>query len=343
MARGELTVAELPTGEPETVPVILANGAFDGPTAWVTAAVHGDEVTGTAAAQDLMDILDPVTLRGAVACLPVVNPAGLRRTDRTSYYHGDDPNRLFPDTSQEATRQPTLQALIARRLYETITSSADVVVDLHTAQAGSMPFVIRDRVLYGTHRTRSSARSLAETLDQLVRATDLPIVTEFRAMEYLEQNLHRSLAGAVLNDAGIPACTLELGSPRVVEEPHRVVGMAAVARVLVSFDLLDGLPKPIDTDALSIEAPISGQMRRHIGPRTPAAGIIRHEIEAGDSVSREDEIARIVAPNGEQLCTVESPCEGYVLARRTGITAYENDPLTTLAIGDDSPLVAQRE
>jgi hypothetical protein len=342
-ARGELTVAELPTGQAETVPVVLLNGAREGQTVWVTATVHGDEVTGLAAAQDVMDALDPTELRGAVACLPVVNPAGLRRTERTSYYHGDDPNRLFPDSCRDSGRHPTIQALITRRLYETIVDTADVVVDLHTAQAGSLPFVIRDRVLYGSHRPRSSAETLADSVDRLVTATELPVVTEFQAGEYLEQNLHRSLAGSVLNDAGIPACTLELGGPRVVEDRHRLAGVAAVVRVLSTFDMLDSPPDRIEDEAPSIDAPISGQVRRYIGPRAPVAGIVRHQVTPGDVVNPEDEIARVVHPTGESRATVESDHEGYVLARQSGVSAYENDPLTTLAVRDSSPLVAQRD
>jgi predicted deacylase len=342
-ACGTLTVAELPTGGTETVPVVLVNGSHDGPTVWITATVHGDEVTGLATAHDTMAALDPETIRGTVACLPVVNPAGLRQTERTSYYHGDDPNRLFPDSTSETSRQPNVQALIAERLYETIVDSADAVIDLHTAQPDSMPFVIRDRVLYGTRRSATTADALAEEVDRLVTATELPVVTEFPASEYLDQNLHRSLAGSVLNDAGIPACTFELGSARVVEESHRAAGVAAVCRILATLDVLDDVRSRIERAAPTIEAPIDGQVRRHIGPRAPGAGIIRHTVEAGDSLAHGDPIARIVRATGERRFTIESSYEGYVLARRTGVTAYENDPLTSLAIRDETDLVVPRD
>jgi len=319
--RGELTVAELPTGEPETVPVVLVNGTRDGPTIWLTAAVHGDEVTGLAATHDVIDALDPESVRGTVACLPVVNPAGLRRAERTSYYHGDDPNRLFPDSTSTSSRQPNLQALIANRLYETITDSADVVVDFHTAQPGSIPFVIRDRVLYGPNRSVSTAETLSDDVNRLVTATRLPVVTEFRASEYVEQNLHRSLAGSVLNDAGIPACTLELGSSRVVEDSNRAAGVAATFRILAAFDVLETVPSRIERAAPTIEPPLDGRVRRHIGPRTPAAGIARHQVEAGETLSPGDDIARIVHATGERRLTVESSHDGYVLARPSGLVS----------------------
>ena len=51
---GWLEVAKLPTGSAERLPVLVAEGEEPGPTLWVTGAIHGDEVTGIAAAQDVM-------------------------------------------------------------------------------------------------------------------------------------------------------------------------------------------------------------------------------------------------------------------------------------------------
>ena len=112
LARGYLPVTDLPTGGTEVLPVVLANGETDGPTAWVTAGVHGDEQTGVAAAQDVMHESLPGELAGAVVCVPVLNPAGLRRTTRTSYYHDDDPNRFFPDPDRDPSRPPRVQEVV---------------------------------------------------------------------------------------------------------------------------------------------------------------------------------------------------------------------------------------
>ncbi|MFT4931603.1 MAG: putative deacylase, partial [Natronomonas sp.] len=162
LARGYLDVTDLPTGTPERLPVIIAEGEGEGPTLWVTAAIHGDEVTGMAAALDVMDEQLPEELAGTVVCVPTLNPAGLRRTTRTSYYHDEDPNRHFPDADAESTRPPKVQKLIDERVYDRFADSADALLDLHTATVGSMPFVIRDRVLYGDRRDEDEANELAE-------------------------------------------------------------------------------------------------------------------------------------------------------------------------------------
>jgi predicted deacylase len=340
--RGHLAVTDLPTGAPEQLPVVVAEGAADGPTLWVTASIHGDEHTGLAAAQDVMVDALPERLRGTVVCLPNLNPAGLRRSTRTSYYHGDDPNRQFPDPAGERHRPPKVQELVAERLYETFTDSADALLDLHTAHVGSTPFVIRDRVLFGEQRTESEAERLSDELAALVEATDLPVVNEYPAEEYVGQSLQKSTAGAALNGAGIPACTFELGSHSVVEERNRALGVRGVYGVMQHLDMLEAVPAAVDAAADPYEAPVDYPVRRYRGPRTDEAGLVRHRVAAGDAVEAGDVVADVVTPTGEQMTAVAAERDGYLLGR-AGVTAYENDPVASMAVRDDGDLVVPRD
>lgn len=228
----------------------------------MTASIHGDEHTGLAVAQDVMVASLPAHLRGTVVCLPTLNPAGLRRSTRTSYYHDDDPNRQFPDPASERHRPPKVQELVAGRLYETFADSADALLDLHTAQAGSVPFVIRYRVLFGADASRrdpdrasgtpraprdeNEAEQLVEELTGVVEATGLPVVNEYPRAEYLGRSLQKSTAGAALNGAGIPACTFELGSHSVVEERTRALGVRGVYGVMNHLDMVATIPDGVD-------------------------------------------------------------------------------------------------
>src|SRR6056297_1610373 len=159
LVTGWFEVTDLPTGSPERLPVLIADGERDGPTLWITAAIHGDEVTAMAAAQDVMSETIELSIAGTVVCLPNLNPAGLRRTTRTSYYDDEDPNRYFPDPDAESSRPPSVQQLVDERIYEAFADSADALVDLHTAHVGSMPFLIRDRVLYGESEAQRASES----------------------------------------------------------------------------------------------------------------------------------------------------------------------------------------
>lgn len=340
--RGHLAVTDLPTGGPERLPVVVAEGAEDGPTLWLTASIHGDEHTGLAAAQDVMVESLPDRLRGTVVCLPNLNPAGLRRSTRTSYYHGDDPNRQFPDPVGERHRPPKVQELVAERLYEAFADSADALLDLHTAHVGSVPFVIRDRVLFGEQRDEGEAEDLADDLAALVAATDLPVVNEYPAEEYVGQSLQKSTAGAALNGAGIPACTFELGSHSVVEERNRALGVRGVYGVMGHLDMVDEPPAGVDAAEGPYDPPVDYPVRRFRGPRTDAAGLVRHRVESGDAVEAGETVADVVTPAGEQVGTVTTDRDGYLLGR-AGVTAYENDPVASMAVRDDGDLVVPRD
>ena len=340
LATGWLDVTDLPTGTPERLPVLVAEGEDAGPTLWITAAIHGNEVTGLAAAQDVMTERLAAEIRGTVVCLPNLNPAGLRRTTRTSYYDDEDPNRYFPDPEAERTRPPSVQQLIAERVYEAFADSADALVDLHTAHVGSMPFLIRDRVLFGEQRTEVEARELAADLEAIAAAFGLPVVNEYAAAEYTEQNLQRSTAGAALNDAGIPAMTAELGGHEVVEEDTRAAAVEGLRNVMRELDLLAGDPDPA---AVGPDPPVEYPVKRAVHPHTDAPGIARHRVEAGDAVAEGDAIADICTPHGDRKATVESDHDGYVLGRMHGVAAYENDPLASMAVRDDGDLVVPRD
>ncbi|WP_440007555.1 succinylglutamate desuccinylase/aspartoacylase family protein [Halomicrococcus sp. SG-WS-1] len=350
LATGWLDVTDLPTGTPERLPVLVAEGEDDGPTLWITAAIHGDEVTAMATAQDAVDEDLAERLRGTVVCLPNLNPAGLRRNARTSYYHGDDPNRYFPDPDADGSRPPRVQELIDERIFEAFADSADALIDLHTAQVGSVPFVIRDRVLYGevsgtadgderrAERDEDEARDLADQLDRLADAFDFPVVNEYAAEEYTERNLQRSTAGAALNNAGIPAFTVELGSHSVVEEDARALGVTGLRNAMCELGMLDGDPEPTGLDA-----PVDFPVKRAVHPHVDAAGVVRHRVAAGDVIEAGEVVADVVTPHGERQATVESEHDGYVLGRFEGVAAYENDPVASLAVRDEGDLVVPRD
>jgi predicted deacylase len=342
LARGYFDVTDLPTGTAERLPVIIANGEDDGPTLWITGGIHGDEATGVAVSQDAMRESLPEEIAGTVVCVPVLNPAGLRRNVRTSYYGDDDPNRKFPDPESESSRPPEVQERIDKRLYDEIVDSADALIDNHTAGVNSYPFVIRDRVLYGERRTEAEAEELAAELEALVEATGLPLLTEYPAEEYVGQSLQRSTAGAVCNAAGIPAFTTEFGTHSVVTEDIREAGVAAMYGVMDEMGMLTEWPDDV-AEPGAFDAPVDFPTRRFNGPRTETAGLVRHRVEAGDAVAEGEVVADIVTPTGEQVDTVEAPDDGYVIGRNEGLAVYEGDSVLRMAARDDGDLLAPRD
>ena len=345
-ATGWLKVTGLPTGGTERLPLVVARGETQGPTLWLTGGVHGDEATGIAVAQDAVTEQLTETLCGTVVCVPVVNPAGLRRNARTSYYGDHDPNRYFPDPESESERPPNTQERIDRQLFREITDSADWLIDLHTARIDSLPFVIRDRVLYGARRDRREAAELSDRVGTLAAAFPFPTIREYPAAEYLEENLQRSTAGAALNGAGIPAVTVELGGHSVVDEGIRVAGVAGVYEAMAGFDMFaDDPPMPVDRTSVGereISPPVEYDVRRALHPRTETAGLVRHLVEPGDVLSAGDPVADVVTPTGDRINVVETDHDGYVISRNEGLAVFEGDPVASMAVRDDGDLVVER-
>jgi len=349
--RGCLDVTTLPTGGTEVVPYIVANGATDGPTLWITGTIHGNEVTGMAVCQDVIhdELLEG--LAGRIVSLPIVNPAGVRRNARRSYYGGDDPNRKFPDVAyveaeadpEEAVdgpRPPGQQEILCRRIFDSFADDADVLLDMHTASTGAYPFVIQDRVLYGRGlRDEEEARSLADDLDDLANAFGLPVVFEYPPEEYIDQSLQRSTSGSALNQAGIPALTVELGQHNVVETQWHRQGVAGTYRVIELFGMVEDpgavFPEELGPFPEPLDPPREGLFRRYVGPHVEVPGLLRHQVTAGDVVEEGDVIARVVSPEGTERSTVRSDHAGWVIQRTPGVAGYENTAVASLAVEDD--------
>jgi hypothetical protein len=333
---GWLEVTKLPTGSAERLPVIVAAGEETGPTLWVTGAIHGDEVTGIAAAQDVMTEELAERIRGTVVSVPILNPAGVRTNDRNSYYHEEDPNRYFPYQLDDPGHPPMVQQLIDERLFERFSETADALVSLHAAWTNERPFSILERARYGSERTREDAQRLADESTRIAEVFGLPPIHEYDVGVQEGYDLQHSFECAALNAAGVPTITAELGSSRVVEELNRRVAIRGIRNVLRYMDVLPEDPLPNEAAPSS---PVEYPVKRVVGPVAPDAGLVRYDVEPGDVVEPGDPVADVVSPQGHVESTVESDQEGYVLGRREGIAVYENDPLLSFVARDEGDLV----
>ena len=100
MAPGERRLVDLPMSAlanrtPMALPVCVIHGRREGPTLFVSAAVHGDELTGVAICRRLLASKALVLARGTLLMVPIVNAFGFIGHSR---YLPDrrDLNRSFP-------------------------------------------------------------------------------------------------------------------------------------------------------------------------------------------------------------------------------------------------------
>ncbi len=126
-AFGSLTIANRPGTDLE-LPITVINGAQDGPTMSITAAVHGAEYAGVVTCMRLGQEIDPQTLSGTLILIPVVNlPAFETRTPFVNPIDGQNVNRVFP-----GNRYGTVSEQITYTIYNDIIKRSDVYMDLHS-------------------------------------------------------------------------------------------------------------------------------------------------------------------------------------------------------------------
>ena len=126
-ANVELEITESYSGRNVAIPIHVRRGIKPGPTMFVTAALHGDELNGTGAIRSLLSDSYWNLDAGTVLLLPVLNVLGFERHSR---YLPDrrDLNRSFPGNSTGS-----MASRLARVIFDSIASRCDYGIDLHTA------------------------------------------------------------------------------------------------------------------------------------------------------------------------------------------------------------------
>jgi predicted deacylase len=125
--RFEIVVSKLFDHTEMTIPVEVIRGDKDGPTLFVSAAIHGDEINGVEVIRRLLSRKKLLSnLKGTLIAVPIVNMFGFNRNVR---YLPDrrDLNRSFP-----GSKNGSLAGQIAHKFMKEIVEKCDYGIDLHT-------------------------------------------------------------------------------------------------------------------------------------------------------------------------------------------------------------------
>jgi len=330
----------LPTGGNDRLAVVIAQGKRDGPTLWVTANIHGNELAGINVLHRFLTDELCAAMAGTIVAIPSLNPAGLRTNRRHPYWDDRDPNRTFPGRKRtdEEPREPSVYERLAARLLESLRGSADYYVDLHCASIQSVGFSIRDRVLYKDEAERSKMEALSTTLDAMVGAFGFPAVVEFQSRTYISRELHKSTTGAALQELRIPAFTVELGMHSAVDRP--VVGACVIGlRNLMRWaGMLDGDAEPLPALPRPPDARVR---RREDGPYPPASGILDYRVEAGVYMKEGGVVATLADMWGRAVGDGEVRVgpDTWIIGIEDGVLAYPGSAIAHVGVIENGPLV----
>ena len=274
------------------IPVLTLDSKLPGPTVWLTACIHGDEVGGTAIVHDVFGHAGRLGLRrGKLQALPLINSLGFENMSRFVNADREDLNRCFPGKVDGTSGEQ-----IAHRLFELIRASGpDLVIDLHNDWIHSVPYVlIEPAELYASPQLRERTLRLALATRQLV------------VQEPDDEVLDGTLAGALVA-AGIPAFTVEAGGAYGIVEDGVGAGMTAVFDVLAELDMLD----PVVTAG---ESPGDAVRLRYTNrPLSRTSGLVRFTVAPGELVEKDQVVARIYSAFGSCEETLRARAPGYVL------------------------------
>lgn len=299
----ELAVAELYTHTHLNMPVHVVNGRRDGPTLFLTAAIHGDELNGVEIIKRVLrrDVLK--SLRGRILAVPIVNVFGFIEQSR---YLPDrrDLNRSFPGRGSGS-----LAARLAHLVAVEIVAKANYGIDLHTGPVDrtNLPHVRADL-------SHPVARRMAE-------AFGAPVVIDANVRE----GSIRQHAGAI----GVPTLVYESGEALQFDELSIRVGVQGIMRVLRELDMLPRQKGPR-------KDPTSIYTNTTTWVRAPMSGLIQSRCRLGQQVRAQQALATISDPFGEVEVDVTASTRGIVIGRSTSPLAHEGDALFHLARFDDT-------
>ncbi len=274
----EIPIGRLMSGTPVAIPVEVFHGRNEGPTMWMNAAIHGDEIGGVDIIRRVTEDLDPKTMNGTVLAVPIVNVHGFNNSDR---YLPDrrDLNRSFP-----GSRRGPLASRIAHLLMTEIVQRSTVGIDLHTGS---------------DHRT--NLPQIRADLDdpetqRLAEVFGAPVAIHARTRD-------GSLRQAA-TDAGATVLLFEGGEALRFDRNAITTGTLGVQRILSHIGITNDKPATGNKTKYS---------RATKWARASRSGILHLRHELGDEVSKGELIATILDPYGKRRGKLGAPISGIVI------------------------------
>jgi len=265
------------------IPITVIRGKKPGPTAFVSAAIHGDEINGTDIVRRLIFDIDHEQLSGTLIAIPVVNLPGFLGQTRYLPYHRDL-NRYFPGKKNGHNAER-----IAHRIFKEVVSKCDFGIDLHTASSGrsNLPHVRGDM-------SDPNVRKLARAFGATVLVNQVGV----------RGSLRREAT-----QAGVPTILFEAGEAGRFSKRVSQAGLRGVLNVLKEMKML---PDPAHK-----RPPFQVIVRESEWVRAEKGGILDLDIKPGDLIYKGDTIGEILNPFGRTVTQIRAPATGIIIGITT--------------------------
>lgn len=296
----EIHASQRVDGVDAHIPVHVWRAKEPGPTVFMTAAIHGDEINGTGTLRDLIGEPGFELKSGALLLVPVVNMTGFERHLR---YMPDrrDLNRSFP-----GTKEGSMTGRMAAVVYREIVGRADYGIDLHTAAV-----------------RRTNVPNVRGDLDN-------PEVKRLARAFGTELVMHSTGAVGSLRrtatESGCPTIILEAGEALKVEPTMVETALRGIQNVLIELGMVEG--KRVRPHYRAI-------IRRTRWIRAEYGGFLRFHATPGSLVQKGEVLASNTTLMGEEQGTLISPDNGVLLGMTTHPMVVPGDAVYHLGLVDE--------
>jgi hypothetical protein len=275
-----LPVSSFASGMPAGLHIRVLHGRTDGPTIFVSAAVHGDEIIGAAIIQRLVQRLDAAELAGTVIFAPAINIFGFLTHSR---YLPDrrDLNRSFPGSPKGS-----LAGQVAHVFLHDIIDRCSLGIDIHSA---------------AIHRYNLPQIRIAPDDPEL-----LELALAFAPPVIIQASLRPGSLRAVARDRGVGMLLMETGEALRFDRLSIRAGERGVLRVMAKLGMLK-------CPAEFAEETIPARSKHSQWVRAPRSGISRRLRKSGAIVEKDETLALVSGLFGEEEEEVKSPIDGIII------------------------------
>ncbi len=293
--RIDIPLGKLPSLHDLDMHVFVVRGTEPGPTLFLSAAIHGDEINGVEIVRRVLDSVDPTKLCGTLIGIPIVNIFGFIRESR---YLPDrrDLNRSFP-----GSKRGSLASRIANLFMSEIVQKCDYGIDLHTAAQGrfNLPHVRGDFSDPVIHR----------------------VAQAFGAPVYYHSKGQDGTVRKAANKIGKPIILYEAGEAGRFEPEPIGIGVAGIQRVMKELGMIRSAPKAGE----SLEATGTKWVRAKRG------GLLRLDRMTGETLRQRQKIGTIGDAVGDSSVRVIAPCDGIIISHATNPLIHQGDAVVHIA------------
>jgi uncharacterized protein len=313
--RHRIEVAELVDGSQISLPLLLINGASDGPRLYLGAAIHGDETSGIAILSQVCAQVQPARLAGSILCVLVQNPLAFQVEHRIPvglYLKSPlDQMPIDPWVSFPGDAEGNITERLAATLFSLITT-CQYAIDIHTPTRGGryVPITILPHPSLG---------------EAFRRAEDLAMA--FGAGYLMKTQTGMYVADGILcveaTRAGVPAFTFEIGEGGRLEPDLIPIGVRCILNALRFLGMVPGALEP---------PPETMVMTQFVGLRASKGGLLYTAASLGARVKRGDVLARIYSVYGDEREVIRAPLDGTFVRMTTFPSVAAGERVVTLGV-----------